>query len=93
MRIEAYEIYIGLDGGETFNTFGGESSDPDMGESNYYGIQSFGGGDEHFSIGKITPNQMINLGCSIISHLMINGHQFEIKDDRDGNGEYLTIKH
>jgi hypothetical protein len=92
MRIESNDIYIGLDGDETFNTFGGESSDPDMGGFNYYGIQSFGK-DEEFSIGNITPTQMINLGCSIISHLMINGHSFEIKNDGDGNGEYLTIKH
>jgi len=92
MKIESNDIYIGLDGDETFHTSGGESSDPDMGGFNYYGIQSFGK-DEEFSIGNITPAQMIELGCSIISHLMINGHSFEIKNDRDGNGDYLTIKH
>lgn len=92
MKIELKDIYIDLESSDTFNTYGGESNDEDLKGFDFYGIQFFGQYID-FTIYKISPSQMIRLGTSIISHLMTNGHQFEIKDDRNGNGEYLTIKH
>ena len=92
MKIESIDTHIDLEASDTFNTYGGESNDEDLKGFDFYGIQFFGAYAD-FSIGNINPDQMVRLGTSIISHLMTNGHQFEIKDDRDGNGEYLTIKH
>jgi hypothetical protein len=81
-------IYIELEPVDYIGTFGGEIDDS-YGE---YGLQFFSDvADIMFSNIDITQYQ--KLGLSIINHLIANGHSFELKDDRMGNGEYLMIKH
>jgi len=66
------------------HTFGGEDESLDIKE---YGIQI---GD--LTMSDLTPWQMKELGVKIINHLISNGHNFDILDDRNGHGAYLICK-
>jgi penicillin-binding protein-related factor A (putative recombinase) len=57
---------------EDISTYGGEYQGDDF-ELSEYGIQ-FG----DFSVNEITPEQMIHLAKTIVDHLILNGHRFEI---------------
>lgn len=70
--------------GSFINVYGGEAWVDDF-EIREYGIQL---GD--LSLCELTPEEYKSLGIQIINHLMSNGHNFEIRNDRNGNGEYLT---
>jgi len=78
---ESEDVDIKIDG--FINTFGGEYWDDDYQFSDY-GVQL-----GNLSISKLTPEEFKDLGIKIINHLMSNGHGFEIRNDRNGNGEYL----
>lgn len=73
---EFYEV-------DHLQTFGGEFWDDDF-HFQEYGI-SLGG----LTITSLPPETIKELGVQIINHLMLNGHDFEIRNDKNGNGEYL----
>lgn len=64
-------------------TFGGESYIDEF-EFKDYGIQMGA-----VTVAGLTPEQYMQLGLSIINHLMANGHDFKISNDRNGNGDYI----
>lgn len=91
------DIRVNIDFNDCIQTHGGEytlyGNDGEAYDDHIdYGIQ-FIGDDESISFGGMSISQYTEVGLSIINHLMANGHRFEINDSRDGNGEYLTIKH
>ena len=67
------------------HTFGGEIHD-DMGIWDAYGIQL---GD--LTIHDLQSPQMIELGVTIINHLIVNGHNFEFSD-KDPYHKFLEYK-
>lgn len=75
---ETFEICL-----NNISVYGGEYWD-DSYQFSDYGIQL-----EDVTIAELTPEQYKKLGIQIINHLMSNGHRFEIRNDRNGNGEYL----
>jgi hypothetical protein len=89
--------YVKCDPSDEIQTYGGESTLYDTDENPYdehidYGI-GFDGEYQSVNISGMNVSQYMRLGLEIINHLMVNGHSFEIKNDRQGNGEYLSIKH
>ena len=83
-RPENGEISVTCEPSDQFSTFGGEYWDNDY-EFAEYGLDM---GDVCFY--NVSPLQYKSLGISIISHLMTNGHSFEIVSDH--NGEFLREK-
>lgn len=71
-RLESQDDALKLNGSESIYTFGGESWIDDF-EFAEYGI-SFG----DCSIHGLTPAQAISLATTLLDHLMLNGHKFEI---------------
>lgn len=80
------EITVTCEPSDQFSTFGGEYRDNDY-EFAEYGIDM-----GYVCFYNLSPNQMKSLGLSIINHLIANGHSFEFRDNRNGNGEYLCEK-
>ena len=60
------------------STYGGNYWIDDY-EHDEWGIQF-----DELSIGGLKAENMVQLGISIISHLMTNGYRFEIMDTQDG---------
>jgi len=81
------DIYVEFDPSDYIGTFGGELDD----SYGSYGFQCFSD-DVGITFSDLDITQYKRLGLSIINHLILNGHSFELKDDRMGDGEYLTIK-
>jgi hypothetical protein len=78
-----YDIELSED--DTFiQTFGGECH-IDGYDFKDYGIQIGA-----VTVTQLNPKQYMDLGVSIINHLMINGHYFKILNDKDGNGDYIV---
>lgn len=95
--LEQATISIRMTPSDDVQVFGGEYTLYDTEEDPYddmvdYGI-GFDGEDQSIHISQLTREQYLSLGLHIINHLMTNGQSFIIGDCRDGNGEYLTIKH
>jgi hypothetical protein len=83
---ELVEVF--MTGGEHIHTFGGECNDPDL-FLEHYGIDF-----DTVTIYDLTPNQMVMLAKSIIDHLILNGHQFEIRktNEQDQQHELIHLK-
>ncbi len=86
MKIEVQygEIFAYAESSDSFSSFGGEYWDDDY-KFVDYGLD-FGG----ISISNISSEQYKSLAISMINHLLINGYSFELRDNKDGNGEYLA---
>ena len=69
---------------EYIQTFGGESYIDEF-EFKDYGIQMGA-----VTVTGLTPEHYMELGLSIINHLMANGHDFKISNDKNGNGDYIV---
>jgi hypothetical protein len=64
---------VKLDGTEELGTFGGESRDADFEFANY-GLDL-----GKVSVYGLTPSQAIQLACTLVDHLVRNGHDFELR--------------
>jgi hypothetical protein len=78
--------YMQWEPSDYFHTFGGEAWLEEDSYLNEYGLDFSGA----IAIEKIPASEMIKIGTTIINHLMICGHRFEIKNDH--NGEFLELK-
>jgi hypothetical protein len=67
------EYHVTLDGTESLFTFGGETWEDDWQHADY-GIDF-----NKVSVSGLTPNQMTTLACIMVDHLILNGHDFEIR--------------
>lgn len=66
--------YVRLDGTERLRTSGGEAwMDDDLFYAEY-GIDF-----EKIKISGLTPDQMVQLACVMVNHLILCGHRFEIR--------------
>lgn len=71
-EIAEQEKTVKLDGTEGLGTFGGESSAEDGWDE--YGLDL---GKVH--VHGLTPAQAIQLACTLVDHLILNGHDFELR--------------
>jgi hypothetical protein len=65
--------YVSLNEKSVIQTFGGEAF-IDNWEFAEYGID-FG----EVAIHNVSPTQMVGLACTMVDHLLLNGHRFEIQ--------------
>jgi hypothetical protein len=77
------ELFLTLDGNEPIRTFGGESWIDDWYHADY-GIDF-----PDASISGISPDQFACLAAAIVSHMSVNGHEFQIVAD----GCHQTLIH
>lgn len=84
IEIQDGEIFASAELSDSFSSFGGEFWD------GYYEFTDYGLDFGGISIFNISPEQYKGLALEMINHLLINGYRFELRDDKDGNGEYLA---
>jgi hypothetical protein len=65
--------FVELNGSETLTTFGGEGAERD-GTWDEYGLDL-----GQVSVHGVTPAQAIRLACTLVDHLVRNGHDFELR--------------
>lgn len=79
--------YVKLDGTERPYTFGGEAWIDDGLHFAEYGIDF-----EKVAISGITPDQMAQLACVMVDHLILCGHRFEIQKTREQDQTERLVK-
>jgi hypothetical protein len=84
IEIQDGEISAYAESSDSFSSFGGEYWDDD------YKFADYGLDLGDISISNISPEQYKGLALEMINHLLINGYRFELRDNKDGNGEYLA---
>lgn len=80
------DLHIRLDGTERPYTFGGEA----WIEEDYYA--DYGIDFEKVAVFGLTPDQMAELACVIVDHLILCGHRFEIRKTGEQDQRERLVK-